>query len=135
MKIEDFSIKAGGKFSCFGREVVGESHYQPALRQAVEFSPSGYVTVWLEREPDNEYDANAIRVYLPSGETVGYLPREVAKSYRGAFLACESRGVQAQCRARMAGGEETGALFWKRRKYIGIWLSLVTPDMFYRSPV
>ena len=43
----------------------------------------GISGIRIEREPGNEYDDNAIAVYLPTrlyqGKQLGYLPREVAE--------------------------------------------------------
>jgi len=36
-------------------------------------------SLYLIREPDNKYDANAILVTLEDGTDVGYIPREIAK--------------------------------------------------------
>ena len=36
--------------------------------------------VWLEREPFNPYDVNAIRVTRNNGEQIGYLSRHLARS-------------------------------------------------------
>jgi hypothetical protein len=36
--------------------------------------------IWLEREPFNPYDVNAIRVTRNNGEQIGYLSRHLARS-------------------------------------------------------
>lgn len=36
--------------------------------------------VWLEREPFNHYDTNAIKVTRNSGEQIGYISRHLARS-------------------------------------------------------
>jgi single-stranded-DNA-specific exonuclease len=36
--------------------------------------------IWLEREPDNRYDSNAIKVSMNNGEQIGYLNRYLAAS-------------------------------------------------------
>jgi len=33
----------------------------------------------MRREPDNEYDPNAIAIFSSSGNQVGYIPRDLAK--------------------------------------------------------
>jgi len=57
--------------------VVGESHYQDALKALMTAAqPNRIVTVGVEREPENPFDASAIRVFDPAtGQTLGYLPR------------------------------------------------------------
>lgn len=42
------------------------------------FADSGEVCLDLKREPDNQYDSNAIAVLDPFGRQLGYLSREVA---------------------------------------------------------
>ena len=48
---------------------------QSALRAAVDNPAPASIT--FEREPENKYDPNAIRV-LANGADVGYVPREIA---------------------------------------------------------
>jgi hypothetical protein len=57
--------------------VVGESHYQDALKNLMATAqPSRIVTVGVAREIDNPFDPKAIRVFDPAtGNTLGYLPR------------------------------------------------------------
>jgi hypothetical protein len=96
--------------------VVGESHYKPALERtaamAVPGTPPLPVGVWvaddvakrepdlpwfqavLVREPDNEYDSNAIAVYSPAGK-IGHLSREDAERYQDVLIALEERGADA----------------------------------------
>jgi len=45
--------------------------------------------VWLEPEPDNPYDHNAIRVCRSNGEQIGYLNRNLAAKIIPYFLAYE----------------------------------------------
>ena len=68
-----------------GLSIVGESHYQEALRfvcgrtgnEAVDID---YVAT-LVPEPENPYDAHAVRVDI-DGLTVGYLARGNARRYQ-----------------------------------------------------
>lgn len=53
--------------------VVGESHYQDALKRM--FATSARVTVIIEGEPTNPYDKKAVRVANESGETLGYIAK------------------------------------------------------------
>jgi hypothetical protein len=43
--------------------------------------------VWLDREPNNPYDANAISVCRENGEQIGYLNRQLAASLNPHFQA------------------------------------------------
>jgi HIRAN domain len=122
--------------------VVGESHYKPALERtaamAVPGTPPLPVGVWvannvakrepdlpwfqavLVREPDNEYDSNAIAVYSPAGK-IGYLSREDAEEYQDVLIAVEEGGAHGgACSAflRRAGNGN-----W------GVVLALSSPDI------
>jgi hypothetical protein len=48
----------------------------------------------LVREPDNEYDSNAIAVWSPVGK-IGHLSRDDAEEYQDVFIAVEEDGAQA----------------------------------------
>lgn len=100
---------------CF-RAVVGESHYQRALAaaangQAVKLLP---VMVELVLEDDNEFDADAVAVYL-HGEKVGYLSAGDAVEYRYALARAQLPFV-----AQVVAGAITGG----GAKHYGIWIDL-----------
>jgi hypothetical protein len=87
-------------------EVVGESHYQPAIRKACGWKP-GTDTLFdclaeLVPEPTNPHDPNAIMVKI-DGRQVGYLSRRDAVEY-GAYIsqAILQQGT-GMCRAVIAG--------------------------------
>jgi len=76
-------------------QIVGESHYQDALREIVESSldpgpnwpfkgAQCEVAARLVPEDDNPYDPLAVRVEI-QGHKVGYLSREHARQYRRIF--------------------------------------------------
>lgn len=89
-------------------DVVGESHYQEALR-AITGSQRGDrvhhdVVAVLVPEADNAHDPNAISVWI-NGRKVGYLPRELAFLYRPGLLALmEREGRPIALRGFVAGG-------------------------------
>ncbi|MGY1705318.1 DUF4236 domain-containing protein [Geodermatophilus sp. SYSU D00697] len=90
-------------------EVVGESHYQDALRHAA----SGRAAATLENairvqatlvpEPENVHDSHAVRVDV-DGRTVGYLSRALARTYQPVLLELRRRGQVGSCSARIMGG-------------------------------
>lgn len=90
--------------------VAGESHYQEALRATRsicegEFEGRPCFTAALVPEPENEYDANAIAVYSPTGK-LGYLPRDRAGDYRRLFVELTRRGYHGGgCAAHLTGGD------------------------------
>lgn len=109
----------------FGLEVVGESYYQKALRQAqrrARKTPEGLVIdVVVRPEPDNPYDADAVCVVTANGDALlGHLSRDRAKQYKRALAECAQAGFTVECTAVMRGGESD-------KPNIGIWLDLVFP--------
>lgn len=90
--------------------VVGESHYQPALRSAAHGVESGEgfdeaitAEAVLVPERTNQYDPQAVRVDI-NGRTVGYLARELAALYQPPLLELQLRGQVGWCRAGLMGG-------------------------------
>lgn len=88
-------------------EVVGESHYQETLQQlSLLFETIGRdernFTVKLVPEPSNPHDANAVAVVTEGDAKVGYLARDVAKSYQKHLL---KQRAPVLCPARLTGGE------------------------------
>jgi hypothetical protein len=110
-------LSADGRLS-----VVGESHYQPALKAAVGRSAARGladavpVTAVLVPEPTNRYDRRAVRVDV-NGRTVGYLAREDAARYQPALLRLEP--ARGWCPGFVSSGE---------LGLYGIWLHLAAPD-------
>ena len=90
-------------------EVVGESFYQDALWDIVGARPSESrirhpISAVLVAEHDNEYDANAISVWV-AGRKVGHLSREGAARYRPGLLALErEKGAYVALRGAIMGG-------------------------------
>ena len=107
-------------------EVVGESHYQPALRAAVAAcgTLAGEIPTTraiLMREPDNPHDPHAVAIYLEGHEKIGYLSRADARAYGPVLRTLAGRGVLGACGARIYGGEPG-------RPSFGVWLDLAPPD-------
>ncbi len=105
--------------------IVGESNYQGALSRAKEgvkdYAGKGYIKTILAREPDNQYDSNAVKVMTEDLQTIGYLSRENAKKYHAAVELWEGSGYLIHCKARLSGGGQS--------KSIGAWLDLGPPSM------
>jgi len=118
------SIELPGSRGIFSVQIVGESHCQAALKalggerrlndQQVIF------TAALVPEPKNEYDPDAIRVYISGGPRVGYLSRDDAADYRDVGKALSARKAVGLCRARLIGGTAT-------KPSIGVILDLADP--------
>jgi hypothetical protein len=117
--------------------VVGESYYQPALNETAKAasrggeppfpvtarlrkkSPPLWFQAVLVREPNNEYDSDAIAVHGPCGK-IGHLSRDDAFEYQDVLLDIEARGSQAAaCSAYM---EKANNGMW------GVVLALSSPD-------
>ena len=102
-------------------DVVGEQHRQDALETlAAGRNAFGtrrrLLTVALVREPDNEYDPNAVRVEA-AGTAVGYLSREDAPRFHAIIDRLASAGTPAKCRAMLTGGWDGGSA---DRGFIGV---------------
>jgi len=66
----------------FYTKVVGVTHeneYGESRQEIIRERLYEYDSLDLRREPDNEYDNNAIAVYTDTGEQIGYLSSEVAE--------------------------------------------------------
>lgn len=106
-------------------EVVGESHYQDALRATSTIcSPGpegrGAFTAVLVAEPDNPYDVNAIAIYSPQGK-LGHLSRDDAIEYHPVLDEIARLGYQGgACTAYLTGGEPA-------KPYFGVVLQLADP--------
>jgi hypothetical protein len=106
--------------------VVGESHYQEALKATSRICTAGdegrpTFTAVLVAEPHNQYDLNAIAIYSPAGQ-VGYLSRDDAVDYKEVLAEVRERGYQAgACRAHLVGGTTDKPSF-------GVVLCLADPE-------
>lgn len=108
----------------FPLEAVGESHYQDALLQICgRYNRYGHqheCEASIGLEPDNPYDANAVRVSI-QGRTVGYLPRHQASRVAAAM---RELGISAAgCGARVNGGWRTNQ---HDQGYFGVRLAVPT---------
>ena len=114
----------------FDVAVVGESNYQDALRRSKrevkDYDGKAYITAIVVREPDNKFDSGAVKVMNGRLETIGYLSRPVAAKYGESIELWEAEGYSLRCQAVLAGG--TG-----KRKNIGAWLDLASPDTLKRT--
>jgi hypothetical protein len=87
-------------------DVVGESHYQPAIRAACNWKPGAdtlfHCVAELVPEPTNPYDRNAIKVTI-DGACVGHLSRQDAVTLGSAVREAIKRQGSGMCRAVIAG--------------------------------
>lgn len=87
-------------------DVVGESHYQPAIRTACNWKPGDdtlfHCMAELVPEPTNPYDRNAIKVTI-DGACVGYLSRQDAVTLGPAVRNAVKHQGSGMCRAVIAG--------------------------------
>ena len=111
-------------------DVAGESHYQEAITECVAAGSveitsdsrcSSEFNVRLVREPDNQYDANAVAVTSSTGRTLGHLPRAVAGEYAPVLDRITGLAI-VECAARAYGRRDGSQSAW----IFGIWLDL--PD-------
>ena len=110
----------------YSLEIVGESHYQPALEALCGGrTPEGADLQFDARlvcEGSNPHDPHAVRIDI-GGQTVGYLSRSHARVYRRQLDSLGYRGCTAFCSARVRGGWDRGPGDWG---YLGVWLDLPT---------
>lgn len=101
-------------------DIVGESHYQPALRQlrnSRHMATDNDFVADIVSEPDNPHDGNACAVYI-EGFKVGYLPRDAAAEFVRQMAEVGLSGVfRIQAQAKLSGG-------WGDRPFIGVLLNL-----------
>ena len=114
----------------YPRNVVGESHCQPALlklcggysREGHDFEAVGS----LVPEPSNPHDASAVMVVI-AGEKVGYLSREDAPRYLEALESAGYGSQTAKVAAKIVGG-------WKTNQHdaghFGVKIALPWPVKF-----
>jgi len=99
-------LEDADRFGDIRVEVVGESHYQPAIRAACNWKPGTdtlfYCTAELVPEPTNPYDRNAIKVTI-NGVCVGHLSRQDAVTLGPAIRAAIKHQGSGVCRAVIAG--------------------------------
>jgi hypothetical protein len=97
--------------NCMRVKVVGESHYQDALKRVSECPPTGdhryECAARLVLEPDNPHDRFAVRVEV-DGRRVGYLPRGSAKRFNKRLRAMAEQGQPAICMAFIGRSEDAG---------------------------
>lgn len=103
----------------FDLEIVGESHYQDALRAVCGPGKVRHKCVaFLLMEDSNPHDSKAVAVIINS-RCVGYLNRQNAREYRSKIA--QYGKVVGQCGALIVGGG-------KGRENVGVWLDLPTGD-------
>lgn len=88
-------------------EVVGESHYQRALKALAgdhgDDAADVQTTAVLVPYDSNPYDDKAVKVLI-DGHEVGHLSRDDARGYRRRLAAKKQGMVPAQCGALIMGG-------------------------------
>lgn len=101
-------------------DVVGESHYQPALRKlrnGRHMATDNDFVADIVGEPDNPYDHNACAVFI-EGSKVGYLPRDAAADFHQQVANMNVTGPwRFQTKAKLSGG-------WGDCPMIGVLLGL-----------
>lgn len=100
--------------------IVGESHYQPAIRAAVAAYPGKPCPAALFLEPENQHDPNAVAVHLVTFGKVGHLSREDALDYGPALRQLAAQNQYGTCPAFIFGGEPGKPSY-------GVWLQLANP--------
>ena len=111
-------------------DVVGESYHESVLNRVaggrtVDGARLKDHLALLMPEPSNMYDAQAVRVVISTGGTVGYLSHENAVAYRPLIDRLAAVGKLAAARASISGGWDNGD---GDRGNFGVRLFLDTPE-------
>ncbi|WP_432939457.1 HIRAN domain-containing protein [Kribbella sp. CA-253562] len=121
------------------QEVAGESFHLAPLQRLFGRATAKHREVQtiatLVPEPDNKHDPTAVAVRV-DGETVGYLPRDVAGGYGPCLAELAARGHVAQVACRVWGGTITdydtnraGRLVEKERFTASVTIALAEPHL------
>lgn len=120
-QIESFHWEGDGSFEFM---VVGESHYQRTLAKLAgdhgnKNARAAHRAI-LSLEDFNRHDPKAVAVRI-EGETVGYLTREDARSYRRRLGQKGLTGIDASCDALVVGGGKSRS---GEKKFYGVVLDM-----------
>jgi len=100
----------------FEAKVVGVTYEN---RQQVVRQLTPGETVWLRREPHNQFDPNAIRVERANGQQIGYIAKELARSLAAPLDRCG--GAVSATVTVIVGGQYSSSSF-------GVRISFRLPD-------
>jgi len=100
LKLQAVYPKARAKGRIISTRVVGVSFDN---RQEVIARLQEGDRIWLEREPENFYDSNAVRVCRSNGQQIGYLNRQLAASLAPFF---DAYGYPVKAKVRFLTGSE-----------------------------
>lgn len=122
-----FPFQSGGI-----QEVKGELSYQYELgivagdktEEGTEYKTANAI---LEREFDNKYDKNAVKVTI-EGLTVGYIPKTQNKIYHKLLIRLEEKNIIPYVRANFTGGWDRGMF---NKGNIGITLDIEQPPKLH----
>ena len=88
-------------------DIVGESNYQKTLEEIcggkTENGVKHLTEATLVLEDSNKFDNMAVRVDI-HGQTVGYLSKKDARSYRKQLMALGHPDITCVCKATIVGG-------------------------------
>jgi hypothetical protein len=71
-------------------DIVGESFYQDHIRAVVNLVGSNAFPIYLQPEPNNKYDKNAVAI-MTNYSCIGHIARDDAKAWQQKALAAASR--------------------------------------------
>ena len=110
----------------FEMGIVGESYYGLEIKRIagdrLKRGEEVVFTASLVRDPENQYDANAVAVIGSFGKKIGHLSRDYAIEYQALLQRLEAQGLTATCSAKMFGGTE-------RKPSVGVWLDIEPADV------
>lgn len=101
----------------FVQPIAGSDYRQTSFHRLLS-TEGEFLTAYLEAEPTNPYDPNAVLVTTRDGDQLGYLPRAVASAHQPAIKALGAVAVSARLvRSKRNRRVFSAALEWEPRAW------------------
>jgi hypothetical protein len=105
-----------GRGTTYSVDVAGTSHRTDVVvRISARYPPDTYAPACLRRDPTNEYDPNAVQVFV-DGYHVGFLKRQDAEKWQACLMECERQGLTLCARASFYGPHRWGVELLVKRE-------------------
>lgn len=92
----------------YSLELTGTSQYQQEIKAARKLHQSRNVPVYLNREPRNPDDPNAVAIMSANQQNLGYLRPEDASRYSSVLDDVAAAGLRTTCTCMIAEGDRRG---------------------------
>lgn len=105
----------------FTVQVDSSSEHEKAIKESRKLHQSSNVPVYLNREPRNSGDPNAVAVMSALQQHLGYLNSDNAAQYAESLDSVAAAGLRATCIGKIVDGND-GESF-------GLSIDIATPDV------